>query len=172
MRAGSLTPAMARSSARSVPIPRVDQAAHETGPPGPPYGAEPFAARKPAHRPACCRAGSGPLWRASSSPRPRETGPGCPGAPRPPPRRDTGGHWLPGGRAPPRLGPEDPAPSGWPRIPRDRFASCDELASALYPLARASAQAAAPKIKDDPGGHDQRARKTSCSWRQLACCWR
>ncbi len=31
--------------------------------------------------------------------------------------------------------------------PADRFASCDELASALYPLARASAQAAAPKIK-------------------------
>ena len=31
--------------------------------------------------------------------------------------------------------------------PADRFASCDELASALYPLARASAQAATPKIK-------------------------
>ena len=31
--------------------------------------------------------------------------------------------------------------------PRDRFASCDELASALYPLARSSKQPAAPKIK-------------------------
>src|SRR2546430_6773773 len=31
--------------------------------------------------------------------------------------------------------------------PRDRFASCEELASALYPLARASSQAAAAKIK-------------------------
>ena len=31
--------------------------------------------------------------------------------------------------------------------PADRFASCDELASALYPLARASAQVAGPKIK-------------------------
>ncbi len=31
--------------------------------------------------------------------------------------------------------------------PADRFASCDELASALYPLARASTQPAAPKIK-------------------------
>jgi len=31
--------------------------------------------------------------------------------------------------------------------PGDRFASCDELASALYPLARASTQLAAPKIK-------------------------
>src|SRR5258708_23325843 len=31
--------------------------------------------------------------------------------------------------------------------PADRFASCDELAAALYPLARASAQAAAAKIK-------------------------
>jgi serine/threonine protein kinase len=34
--------------------------------------------------------------------------------------------------------------------PADRFASCDELASALYPLARASAQSAAPKIKRRP----------------------
>jgi serine/threonine protein kinase len=34
--------------------------------------------------------------------------------------------------------------------PADRFASCDELASALYPLARASAQPAAPKIKRRP----------------------
>jgi serine/threonine protein kinase len=31
--------------------------------------------------------------------------------------------------------------------PADRFASCDELASALYPLARASAQSTAPTIK-------------------------
>ncbi|HTC77832.1 MAG TPA: serine/threonine-protein kinase, partial [Terriglobales bacterium] len=31
--------------------------------------------------------------------------------------------------------------------PGDRFASCEELASALYPLARASSQAAAAKIK-------------------------
>jgi serine/threonine protein kinase len=31
--------------------------------------------------------------------------------------------------------------------PADRFASCDELASALYPLARASAQPRAPKVK-------------------------
>jgi serine/threonine protein kinase len=34
--------------------------------------------------------------------------------------------------------------------PADRFASCDELASALYPLARSSAQPAAPKIKRRP----------------------
>src|SRR5437867_958985 len=33
------------------------------------------------------------------------------------------------------------------KIPGDRFASCEELASALYPLARASSQAAAAKIK-------------------------
>jgi serine/threonine protein kinase len=31
--------------------------------------------------------------------------------------------------------------------PRDRFASCEELASALYPLARSSAQPAAPGVK-------------------------
>ena len=34
--------------------------------------------------------------------------------------------------------------------PADRFASCDELASALYPLARSSTQPAAPKIKRRP----------------------
>ena len=34
--------------------------------------------------------------------------------------------------------------------PADRFASCDELASALYPLARASSQAATAKIKKRP----------------------
>jgi serine/threonine protein kinase len=34
--------------------------------------------------------------------------------------------------------------------PADRFASCDELASALYPLARSSTQTATPKIKRRP----------------------
>jgi serine/threonine protein kinase len=34
--------------------------------------------------------------------------------------------------------------------PADRFASCDELASTLYPLARSSTQTAAPKIKRQP----------------------
>jgi serine/threonine protein kinase len=41
--------------------------------------------------------------------------------------------------------------------PKDRFAHCDELASALYPLARSSASSAAPKTKkrfwwSKPGG--------------------
>jgi serine/threonine protein kinase len=34
--------------------------------------------------------------------------------------------------------------------PADRFANCDELASALYPLARAGTQPAAPRIKRRP----------------------
>ncbi len=63
-------------------------------------------------------------------------------------------------------------PAAWPRIPRTAL-----LPAMNWPLRFIHSRARAHKrrrrkSKDDPGGHDQRARKTSCSWRQLACCWR
>src|SRR5207248_183032 len=53
--------------------------------------------------------------------------------------------------------------------PADRFASCDELASALYPLARASSQAATAKIKKRPWwSRDRNSTRLNSSHRTIS----